>query len=248
MPLKRSYQRFEDDEAGAKGGWQIVYTSFVLILLSFFIMLSTFATMDPARVLRFTRSFAKAVNVLTGGLGFERGESVMNPSVPVVDKQNELADIFHAIEDYTEALEIDKEIELASSAKGVVMTLADKALFRLGEAQVTASAQRLLNKIGAIVSQTGYYVRIEGHTDNLPIQTERFPSNWELSTARAVNVLRYFVEKLGIPARRLSAAGFGEFQPKYANDTAENRARNRRVEIIFTATDQDSIPAEGSKL
>jgi chemotaxis protein MotB len=106
-------------------------------------------------------------------------------------------------------------------------------LFDLGDAQVTADAATLLNKVGAIISQTNYEVRIEGHTDNLPIRTDRFPSNWELSTARAVNVLRFFVEKLNIPARRLFAVGFGEFQPRYPNDTEEKRSLNRRVEIVF---------------
>jgi chemotaxis protein MotB len=221
-------------------GWQLVYTSFILILLSFFIMLSSFATMDPARVMRFTRSFTDAVNVLTGGLGFERGRTNLNASAPLVDKESQLADIFQAIGAYAEALELDREIELHSSAKGIVMTLSEKALFRLGEAQITDRARQLLNKIGAIISQTGYYVRIEGHTDNWPVKNERFPSNWELSTARAVNVLRYFVENLQIPARRLSAVGFGEYQPKYTNSTAENRARNRRVEIIFTGADANT--------
>ncbi|MGD8334598.1 MAG: OmpA family protein, partial [Desulfobacterales bacterium] len=80
---------------------------------------------------------------------------------------------------------------------------------------------------------TEYLVRIEGHTDNVPIRTFLFPSNWELSTARAVNVLRYFIEHHQIDSQRLSAEGFGEFQPLVANDTAENRNKNRRVEVIF---------------
>ena len=235
MPSKPKYNPARHDETGARGSWQIVYTSFVLILLSFFILLSSFATMEPAKVMRFTRSFADAVNVLTGGLSFERGQTNLGPSSQMVDKESELADIFQAVGAYTEALELDNDIELEKSTKGIVMTLADKALFNLGDAQITENAILLLDKIGAIISQSGYYVRIEGHTDNLPIMNARFPSNWELSTARAVNVLRYFVEQRRIPAGRLSAVGFGEFQPKYPNDTVANQAKNRRVEIIFNA-------------
>ena len=91
----------------------------------------------------------------------------------------------------------------------------------------------MLEKVGAIIAKTSYQVRIEGHTDNLPIKTERFPSNWELSTTRSVNVLRYFRKTHNIPAERLSAAGFAEYRPLVPNDSEAHRAQNRRVEIIF---------------
>ena len=95
----------------------------------------------------------------------------------------------------------------------------------------------LLEKIGAIIARTSYFIRIEGHTDNLPIHTKLFPSNWDLSTARAVNVLRYFIQSHRIDAQRLAAVGFGEFQPLAPNDTPANRAKNRRVEMIFITKD-----------
>ena len=238
MPSNLTYRRIKSETPGLRSGWQIVFTSFILILLSFFILLSSFATMEPAKVMQFTRSFAQAVNVLTGGLHLQRGRTVMKPAPEMVDKKKARADMFDAVGAYAKALDLQKEVELTSNAKGVVMTLSDKALFRLGDARITDEALGVLNKIGAIISQTGYDVCIEGHTDNLPIATARFPSNWELSTARAVNVLRYFVERLKIPSHRLSAAGFGEFQPKVPNDTEANRAANRRVEIIFTRADE----------
>ncbi|MDK2959817.1 MAG: chemotaxis protein MotB, partial [Bacillota bacterium] len=78
---------------------------------------------------------------------------------------------------------------------------------------------------------------VEGHTDNLPINTYRFPSNWELSTARATTVVRYLAEKHGIPPDRLSAAGYGEWRPVAPNDTPEHRAQNRRVDIVVLRTD-----------
>ena len=244
MPSKIPYRAAKQDETVTGGGWQIVYTSFILILLSFFILLSSFATLEPAKVMQFTRSFSDAVNVLTGGLNFKSGRTNLPPSTHMLDKESELADIFQAVGAYAEALELDREIELTQSPRGIVMTLTDRALFDVGEAQITDSAFPLMDKIGAIVSQTGYNVRIEGHTDNLPIMNQRFPSNWELSTARAVNVLRYFVEQLQIPARRLSAVGFGEFQPKYPNDTAANQAKNRRVEIIFSGAMPNDLNEE----
>ena len=125
------------------------------------------------------------------------------------------------------------EIYLAFLGEGLIMRLSEHALFDQGSADISAEALPLLDKIGAIISKTAYLIRIEGHTDNLPIHTELFPSNWELSTARAVNVLRYFIKNHNIDPQRLAAEGFGEFHPLVANDSPENRAKNRRVEIIF---------------
>jgi chemotaxis protein MotB len=113
------------------------------------------------------------------------------------------------------------------------MRLSDHALFDLGVAHLSAEAMPLLTKIGEIIAKTTYLIRIEGHTDNLPIHTEQFPSNWELSATRAVNVLRYFSEAHQISQERLSAVGFAEYHPLMPNDTAGHRAKNRRVEIIF---------------
>ena len=82
-------------------------------------------------------------------------------------------------------------------------------------------------------------MRVEGHTDNIPIQTARFPSNWELSVARAVNVVKYFAEVSNIDPQRLSAVGYGESRPVAANDTASNRVKNRRVEILLITEDKE---------
>ena len=90
-------------------------------------------------------------------------------------------------------------------------------------------------------------ISIEGHTDNLPIHSERYPSNWELSTSRAVNVLRYFIEKGGISQKRISAVGMGEFQPIAENDTPENRAKNRRVEIVLSVNEDQQKPVGESE-
>jgi chemotaxis protein MotB len=122
------------------------------------------------------------------------------------------------------------------------MRLSDHALFNLGEAEISVAAIPILKKIGSIVAKTDYLVRIEGHTDDLPIRTVAFPSNWELSTARAVNVLRYLTEKFSLSPQRISAVGFGEYQTVAPNDSPANRAKNRRVEIIFSKPEKAEKP------
>lgn len=232
MSRKHEKNGSKDDEVQT-GGWQVIYTGFVLILLCFFIMLCSFASMEKTKVLQFVRSFSHAVSILSGGLSFEPGKTVLNLSPDIVDRESEIARLFSDVVDYTKKYQLDKNINLSFTEKGLVMTLSDKMLFDIGVARISPEALPLLEKIGEIISKTTYPVRVEGHTDNLPILTDRFPSNWELSTARAVSVLRYFIEEDNIPSTRLSAAGFGEFQPVFPNDTAEHRKKNRRVEIIF---------------
>ncbi|UCG07325.1 MAG: flagellar motor protein MotB [Desulfobacterales bacterium] len=236
--LKRS-----DDSSGA--GWEIVYSGFILILLCFFSMLCSFATMEEAKVMRFVRSFASAVSIFPGGRKFDSGTAVLPESADIIDNQSELAKIFEELEVLIMQANLENDISISLSPKGLVMRLADHALFDLAVADLSREAIPLLDKIGAIIAKTSYLVRIEGHTDNLPIHTQRFPSNWELSAARAVNVLRYFIENHQVPSQRLSAVGFGEYQPLVSNDTIEHRARNRRVEIIFEQSQSKSKALKG---
>ncbi len=91
----------------------------------------------------------------------------------------------------------------------------------------------VLDALAESLQEIDNHIRIEGHTCNLPINTPRFPSNWELSAARAIAVLRYFIEKKGISPQRLIAVGYGEYQPLVPNDSEENRRKNRRVEIVI---------------
>jgi chemotaxis protein MotB len=90
----------------------------------------------------------------------------------------------------------------------------------------------VIGRVAATVKDAPNPIRIEGHTDDVPIRTARYGSNWELSTARASAVVAYLIQEVGIEPRRLSAAGYGEFHPRVANDTQENRARNRRIDIV----------------
>jgi len=228
---RRSGSKKPDDSSG--GGWEIVYSGFVLILLCFFIMLSSFSTMEEAKVMQFVKSFISAVSIMPGGVKFESGTAVVSDSANIVDNKEQLAKIWADLEDLADNFNLEDEISLALTREGLVMRLSEHTLFELGVATISEEALPLLAKIGAIISKTAHFIRIEGHTDNLPIHTKMFPSNWELSTARAVNVLRYLIQNHNIDSQRMAAEGFSEYQPLVANDSKENRAKNRRVEIIF---------------
>jgi chemotaxis protein MotB len=233
MSRKNPKSGSKNSDGPTGGGWEIVYSGFVLILLCFFIMLSSFSTMEEGKVMQFVKSFISAVSIMPGGVKFESGTVVVSDSTNMVDSRNTLAKIFQNLEELAQQFNMQEEISLGFTSEGLVMRLSEHALFDLGAADLSVEALPLLQKIGGIIAKTAYLVRIEGHTDNLPIHTEMFPSNWELSTARAVNVLRHFIKNHNIDPRRLAAEGFSEFHPLVPNDTPENRAKNRRVEIIF---------------
>jgi chemotaxis protein MotB len=242
MKKQKIKNGIKKSEGSHGGGWEIIYTGFILILLCFFIMLSSFTTMEEAKVMRFVRSFASAVSILSGGLKFDAGTAILSESSDIVDYKSDLAKIFEDLQVLVQKLNLEDDVKVSFSQEGLVMRLAEHAIFDLGVARLSSTAMPLLDKIGAIISRTPYSVRIEGHTDNIPINTTMFPSNWELSTARAVNVLRYLIRTHSISPLRLSAEGFGEYQPLYPNDTADRRAQNRRVEIIFIKSDPEAEP------
>jgi chemotaxis protein MotB len=246
MRKKNRRSGSKKSEGSFNGKWEIVYSGFVLIMLCFFIMISSFSTMEEAKVMRFVRSFSNAVSFFPGGVKFESGSVVLPESTGMVRSRSELAKIYENLESLSDRFNLKDEIELLYSREGLVMRLSEHTLFESGMASISPQAFPLLEKIGVIVGQTTYLIRIEGHTDDVPIHTAVFPSNWELSTARAVNVLRYFIEHHRIDSQRLSAEGFGEFQTLVANDTGANRAKNRRVEVIFIRPDLQNPASEES--
>ena len=241
MGASRKKGRQTKSEGSSRGGWEVVYSGFVLILLCFFIMLCSFSSMEEAKIMRFVKSFVNAVGILPGGIKFESGSTVLPGSADIVESENALAQIFSELEELSEGLKRENDIAVAYTPEGLVMRLSDRALFDVGIAEISSQAIPLLKKVGDIIGRTSFEVRIEGHTDDLPIQTAQFPSNWELSTARAVNVLRYFIEISGISTSRLSAIGCSEFQPMVPNDSIEHRAQNRRVAIIFLNPEKKAI-------
>jgi len=223
--MKQSYAFLSNDH----GGWQITFSAFILILLAFFIMLSSFATIEQSRITSFVRSFSTAVSILSGGLKFGENDDILPYSPDIVKN----FDVLPTLKNVTKGLNLEHEVSFEVTPRGLVMRLSERLLFSSGVAELSTDAFPLLDSIGDIIKRSELPIHIEGHTDDVPIATSKFPSNWELSTARAVTVLRYFIEEKNIPAQRLSAVGYGEFQPLVPNESSALRAKNRRVEIVF---------------
>lgn len=125
------------------------------------------------------------------------------------------------------------QYSLEMNERGLIIHVLESALFASGQADLQPGALSLLDKIAAEIRDLPNQIRVEGHTDSIPMHSYKFPSNWELSSARATAVVRYFVDKHEFSPERISALGYGEFRPLTTNDTPEGRAQNRRVDIVI---------------
>ncbi len=123
-------------------------------------------------------------------------------------------------------------LELGASTRGLVISLPEAGSFPPGQADLSPRAQAVMRDLATTLRHYPNQIRVEGHTDDIPIHTPRFASNWELSTARATRVVQFLIDEGGLDPVRLAAAGYGEFRPRVPNTTAEARARNRRVDIV----------------
>jgi len=142
----------------------------------------------------------------------------------------------------------DKEVSVDMRDRGLVITFVAEVLFDSGKSKLRSEALNRLDKVATVLQSTvrDLDVGIEGHTDNVPIKYSKWPSNWELSSARALSVLHYLVEEHGLNPKRLSATGYGEYQPVASNDTPQGRQQNRRVEIVILPKVDKKPGAAGS--
>ncbi|UCC43433.1 MAG: OmpA family protein, partial [Candidatus Zixiibacteriota bacterium] len=148
-------------------------------------------------------------------------------------KLGNLKMIQQKIEERFKTIGKNEEIETEITERGLVIHIMESALFRVGSATLEQKALNVLDLVAAQITPLPNHIRIEGHTDDRPISTPLYPSNWELSSARATEVVRYFIDGYGLTPDRISALGYGEYRPVRPNNSVENRAANRRVDVVI---------------
>ena len=213
-----------------KGGdeWRIAYIDLLTNVLIFFIMAFSLSIVDVGRLRTFSMYFAGKTPLKGGRAAPQTGRVPIDQPGGLVPRSS-IAPIFEELKKLTQI----PGVQVSQKQEGVYLTLSDKLLYDVGRAELKPDALPILDRVAQILETTSFNLRVEGHTDNVPIHTAQFPSNWELSTTRAVSVIRYLVEVKRIPPVRLSAVGYGEFKPVASNETAEGRQSNRRVEMVL---------------
>ncbi|NLG79660.1 MAG: OmpA family protein [Firmicutes bacterium] len=227
----------EDGPSGA-APWITSYADMTQLLLTFFVLLFAFSSIDAIKFRQAVISLQGALGVLTGG------PQLLNPGEMPVPKpptdlrpsgksEVELEGVKEEFQSFLKDQALANDVHLEMTERGLVVSFMDKVLFDLGQADLRPEARRVLSEVAVILRKIPNDIRIEGHTCDLPISTPKFPSNWELSTARACTVLRYFIETAGLAPERFSAMGYGEYRPKVPNTSEANRALNRRVDVVI---------------
>lgn len=228
-------------------GWELTFCALSLILVAFFAMLVSYSSIEDEKVTNFMRGFAGDLSqrsiqrtISSDATGFmpTPDQTIRLPSKEIIALETQ-AFLLSArrLDRVAKVLALEAgEVSIEKTERGFKAVLKGDVLFASGTADIAPELYPYMDELISILAESDYFVRIEGHTDTVPIATARYPSNWELSTDRAVSFIRYFQERGGIDARRLEAVGFGEFRPVAANDTAEGRAKNRRVECYFDMT------------
>ncbi len=239
----------EEEEHECEEGipaWVMTFADLVTLLMVFFILLFAMGTIEKEKWKQIKASLKSALGTdaipETGtrvGLDVikDPDASLDEDTITAVDEvgamvAKEVEEIASEVEEFVYTNKLSGQVEVSSDERGAIITISDVVLFPPGRSRMTFAGKKTIDQVFDLLQQFNYDVRIEGHTDNSPIHTEQFPSNWELSASRAADVARLLVES-GFPPEKLSVVGFAEFQPKVPNTSAKNRSTNRRIEIVY---------------
>jgi chemotaxis protein MotB len=212
--------------------WLVSYADFITLLFAFFTTMYAISTVDAAKLSKMVTSMQVALHGDVPGPpvpGPSSGDRVLPALMP---ERGTLIELREQLAGRLQRQIENGEVTLTLDRRGLVVSIREAGSFAEGSADLSPQARALLVDVAAPLAEMDALIRVEGHTDDVPISTPRFRSNWELSTARATSVVRYLVEEARIDATRLSAAGYGEFHPRAPNDSATARAQNRRVDLV----------------
>jgi chemotaxis protein MotB len=241
--MARRRRSSEENKSGGHDGggslrWLLTYADMITLLMAFFIMMYSMSILNLGKF----RQAAISIKSGFGGMVNGQGKSIIGtsgqfgirPSPVEGDSLGVPFDIKKKIQRLVQEDDLRKMLRLRQDKRGLVISVVtDKLVFAKGKAELTPAAKHVLNSVAAVIRDAPNDIRVEGHTCNLPIASDSYASNWELSTARATNVIRYFIENQGIDSGRLSAAGYADSKPLVPNTSEANRAVNRRVDIVL---------------
>ena len=228
--------------------WMATFGDMMSLLVTFFVLLLSFANMDVVKFKRAMGSMQEALGVETQFVGefdakssspVELSKTQSSPMIDVTKMPSRSESptmnqqMMSQVNRMIAANNLTKVVEARSGERGVIISVKGQMLYEGGSDELQPEAFIFLDEIAKLARDFPYHMSIEGHSDDVPISTDRFPSNWHLSSSRAIAALRYMVDAGGIDRNRLSASGYADTRPLVPNDNPANRAQNRRVEFIY---------------
>jgi chemotaxis protein MotB len=223
--------------------WLATYGDMVTLLLCFFVLLFAMSSVSEQKYVQLTESLKSAIGKqqvpeagTREGLKFEDTPAEKQPDA--VDElggmiKKEIDDIVSEVEEFILYNELSGKVKVEANELGAVITLSDIVIFPSGESMMTDAGLEIMEKLHKVLEQFAYHIKIQGHTDNIPVgRSSPYRSNWELSANRACEIVHFLIQR-GVDPKLLSAEGYAEYRPIDTNTTAEGRSRNRRVEIVY---------------
>ncbi len=225
---KKKHEEHENHER-----WLVSYADFITLLFAFFVVMYSTSSVNEGKFRAVSESAQTAFNPShLSSKKLEVGPK-FSPSGNNTAKMEHIAVIKEVLKD----LEKKEKLNIFQDHRGIVIRITDTALFDSGNAEIKKNATDSVDGLAEIIASMKENVQVEGHTDNIPISSLQFPSNWELSSARATSIVKRFISH-GVTPVRLTAVGYGEYRPIAVNDTEEGRGKNRRVDIVILNEEQ----------
>lgn len=247
MARRRKKKETSSSSSGG-GGWITTFSDLMSLLLTFFILLYSMSSVSLEKFQEASQSIQSALN---GGASVIEGSTVEDIETEIETEtieeiiDPELIEMYNEVVAFLETNEMTAQASVEYDQDGIYVNIQESILFGSGSAIIADSGKNTLNNLGELIQKFENDVVIEGYTDNVPMYNADFSSNWELSTGRALSVLRYLSEERSVIPTRLSAKGYGEYHPSVPNDSEENRAKNRRVNIVIVYDQQEGVGTDG---
>ncbi len=247
--------------------WLVSYADFITLLFAFFVVMYSLSSVNEGKYRILANSLVSAFRSVDINQSAQQivlppvaAQPVMQPPTVLTRTPEEQAAearrqaqvrLMHSMAEQIrrvlEPLAASGQVSVSEGAYGITVEINASVLFSPGESALGPSAAAPLTAVAAVLAEADFPIRVEGHTDSTPINTFRFPSNWELSSARASSVVRLFIDT-GVAPARLTAAGYSDQRPLASNDTEEGRGRNRRVTILIESMFPEPEPTEPGRI
>ncbi|SFD45105.1 OmpA/MotB family protein [Clostridium uliginosum] len=231
--MKKKKQQPENSER-----WLLTYSDLITLLMVLFVILYASSNVDKNKYKQISTSFQQAFSIGGGkNINSSDGEAIENKIVTeeskVVTEEEKLEEVKAQVDKVIEGSELKGNISTSIQERGLIISFTDNVFFNSGDATIKEDYKKKLASISKVLNNIDNYIRVEGHTDSVAINTEKFHSNWQLSSVRAANVVEFLITDGKVEANRLSSVGYGECRPTQSNNTEEGKSANRRVDILI---------------
>jgi chemotaxis protein MotB len=255
MALKKEPEKAPNHER-----WLVSYADFITLLFAVFVVLYAMGQTDKKKTEEVIASLQSSFGLASIGATAPKINVIPSKPISIMPslkpelsvtpagrtgrgqartraEEKDFRQIKSSIEAYLVKQGAQNKVSLNITRRGLIVSLKEAGFFDSGQAQIKSEAHELINTISEVMTQYNNPLRVEGHTDNIPISSAQFPSNWELSTARATNGLKYLIKHFEVDPDKISATGYAEFRPIADNASPDGRAKNRRVDLVMLSSD-----------